>query len=47
MKRLTKATVRTALNLLFFTMIGTAMLAFIFNVPLSELHKAKMPPNLS
>lgn len=32
MKRLTKATLRTALNLLFFTLIGTAILAFTFNV---------------
>ncbi len=32
MKRLTKATLRTALNLLFFTVIGTAILAFTFNL---------------
>lgn len=32
MKRLTKATVRTAINLLFFTVIGTAILALTFNV---------------
>ena len=32
MKRLTKATLRTALNLLFFTVIGTAILAITFNV---------------
>lgn len=32
MKRLTKATLRTALNLLFFTLIGTAILAFTFNL---------------
>lgn len=32
MKRLTKATVRTASNLLFFTVIGTAILAFTFNL---------------
>lgn len=32
MKRLTKATLRTALNLLFFTLIGTAILAFTFNI---------------
>ncbi len=32
MKRLTKATLRTALNLLFFTVIGTAILAFTYNV---------------
>lgn len=32
MKRLTKATLRTALNLLFFTSIATAILAFTFNV---------------
>lgn len=32
MKRLTKATLRTALNLLFFTLIGTTILAFTFNV---------------
>ena len=32
MKRLAKATLRTALNLLFFTLIGTAILAFTFNV---------------
>jgi Na+-translocating ferredoxin:NAD+ oxidoreductase subunit G len=32
MKRLTKATLRTALNLLFFTLIGTAILAYTFNL---------------
>ena len=32
MKRLTKATLRTALNLLFFTSIATAILAFTFSV---------------
>ena len=32
MKRLTKATVRTALNLLFFTVIGTAILAATFQL---------------
>lgn len=32
MKRLTKATLRTALNLLFFTIIGTAILAFTYSV---------------
>jgi electron transport complex protein RnfG len=32
MKRLTKATLRTALNLLFFTLIGTAILAFTYSV---------------
>ena len=32
MKRLTKATLRTAVNLLFFTVIGTAILAFTFNL---------------
>jgi electron transport complex protein RnfG len=32
MKRLTKATLRTALNLLFFTVIGTAILAFTYSV---------------
>jgi len=32
MKRLTKATVRTATNLLFFTVIGTAILAFTYSV---------------
>lgn len=32
MKRLTKASLRTALNLLFFTVIGTAILAFTFNL---------------
>jgi Na+-translocating ferredoxin:NAD+ oxidoreductase subunit G len=32
MKRLTKATLRTATNLLFFTVIGTAILAFTFNL---------------
>lgn len=30
MKRLTKASLRTALNLLFFTVIGTAVLAFTY-----------------
>jgi len=32
MKRLTKATLRTAFNLLFFTIVGTAILAFTFNL---------------
>ena len=32
MKRLTKATLRTASNLLFFTIFGTAILAFTFNL---------------
>jgi Na+-translocating ferredoxin:NAD+ oxidoreductase subunit G len=32
MKRVTKASLRTALNLLFFTVIGTAILAFTFNL---------------
>lgn len=32
MKRLTKATLRTALNLLFFTVIATAILAFTFKL---------------
>ena len=32
MKRLTKATLRTALNLLLFTVIGTAILAFTYSV---------------
>ena len=32
MKRLTKATIRTALNLLFFSLIGTAILAVTFNL---------------
>jgi len=32
MKRLTKATLRTAQNLLFFTVIGTTILAFTFNL---------------
>ena len=32
MKRLGKATLRTALNLLFFTVLGTAILAFTYNL---------------
>lgn len=32
MKRATKASLRTALNLLFFSVIGTAILAFTFNL---------------
>ena len=32
MKRLTKATIRTALNLVFFSVIGTAILAFTFEL---------------
>jgi len=32
MKRLTKATLRTALNLFFFTVIGTTVLAYTFNL---------------
>jgi len=32
MKRLTKATLRTAINLIFFTAIGTAILAFTYSV---------------
>ncbi|MFA6903932.1 MAG: electron transport complex subunit RsxG [Gallionellaceae bacterium] len=32
MKRLTKATLRTALNLFFFTVIGTTILAYTFNL---------------
>ena len=32
MKRLTKSTIRTALNLLFFAVIGTAILAATFNL---------------
>jgi Na+-translocating ferredoxin:NAD+ oxidoreductase subunit G len=32
MKRMTKATVRTAANMLFFTLIGTAILAYTFEL---------------
>lgn len=32
MKRMSKAAVRTAVNLLFFTVIGTAVLAFTYNL---------------
>jgi electron transport complex protein RnfG len=32
MKRITKASLRTAINMLFFSVIGTAILAFTFNL---------------
>jgi len=41
MKRLTKATLRTALNLLFFTVIGTAILAFTFNLTYELIAKSE------
>ena len=41
MKRLTKATLRTALNLLFFTVIGTAILAFTFNLTHERIAKSE------
>ena len=41
MKRLTKATVRTALNLFFFTVIGTAILAFTFNVTFERIAQSE------
>ena len=41
MKRLTKATLRTALNLLFFTVIGTAILAFTFNITFERIAQSE------
>lgn len=41
MKRLTKATFRTALNLLFFTVIGTAILAFTFNLTYERIAQSE------
>lgn len=41
MKRLTKATLRTALNLLFFTVIGTAILAFTFNLTYERIAQSE------
>lgn len=41
MKRLAKATVRTALNLLFFTVIGTAILAATFNLTHSQIAQSE------
>jgi electron transport complex protein RnfG len=41
MKRLTKATLRTAINLLFFTIIGTAILAFTFNLTFKRIAQSE------
>jgi len=41
MKRLTKATLRTALNLLFFTVIGTAILALTFNITYERIAQSE------
>ena len=41
MKRLTKATLRTALNLLFFTLIGTAILAFTFKLTFERIAQSE------
>lgn len=41
MKRLTKATLRTALNLLFFTVIGTAILAFTFSITFERIAQSE------
>lgn len=41
MKRLTKSTLRTALNLLFFTVIGTAILAFTFNITYERIAQSE------
>jgi len=41
MKRLTKATLRTALNLFFFTVIGTAILAFTYSVTHQLIEKSE------
>jgi electron transport complex protein RnfG len=46
MKRLTKATVRTALNLLFFTVIGTAILAFTFSVTFERIAQSEKTAKL-
>ena len=41
MKRLTKATLRTSLNLLFFTLIGTAILAFTFKLTFERIAQSE------
>jgi Na+-translocating ferredoxin:NAD+ oxidoreductase subunit G len=41
MKRLTKATLRTALNLFFFTVIGTTILAYTFNLTHEQIAKSE------
>jgi len=46
MKRLTKATVRTALNLLFFTSIGTAILALTFNITFERIAQSEVTAKL-
>jgi electron transport complex protein RnfG len=46
MKRLTKSTLRTALNLLFFTVIGTAILAFTFNLTYERIAQSEVTAKL-
>ena len=41
MKRLTKATLRTALNLFFFTVIGTAILAYTFTLTFERIAQSE------
>jgi Na+-translocating ferredoxin:NAD+ oxidoreductase subunit G len=41
MKRLTKATLRTALNLFFFTVIGTTILAYTFNLTHEQIAQSE------
>ena len=41
MKRLTKATLRTALNMFFFTVIGTTILAFTFNLTYERIAQSE------
>ena len=46
MKRLTKATLRTALNLLFFTVIGTAILAFTYKLTYQRIAESEVAAKL-
>lgn len=46
MKRLTKATLRTAQNLLFFTVIGTTILAFTFNLTHEKIAQSEAAAKL-
>lgn len=41
MKRLTKATLRTSLNLFFFTVIGTAILAYTFTLTFERIAQSE------
>ena len=46
MKRLTKATLRTALNLFFFTVIGTTILAYTFNLTHEQIAQSEAAAKL-